>query len=137
MIKQDLVHEKLSGAIIGAAIDVLNALRPGVDEKVYENALLLELQARGHGVEQQTRFPIRYRGTLVGSIPDLIVDNEVIVDPKVVTGFNDTHIAQMLGYLSITGLDLSLLLNFKNARLAWKRVVACDNAAESSDVISF
>ena len=56
-------------------------------------------------------------------IPDLIVDDAVIVDPKVVSCFTDTHVAQMLGYLSITGLDLALLLNFKNARLDWKRVL--------------
>jgi len=61
---------------------------------------------------------------LIGDlIPDLIVDNAVIVDPKVVACFTDTHIAQMIGYLNITGLDLALLINFKNARLEWKRVL--------------
>jgi PD-(D/E)XK nuclease superfamily protein len=46
-----------------------------------------------------------------------------IVDAKVVSAFNDTHTAQMIGYLAITGLELALLLNFKSARLEWKRVV--------------
>ena len=55
--------------------------------------------------------------------PDLIVDEMVIVDPKVVTAFNDTHFAQMLGYLNIADLRLALLLNFKYVKLAWKRVV--------------
>jgi GxxExxY protein len=55
--------------------------------------------------------------------PDLIVDGKVIADPKVVTAFNDTHTAKMLGYLNITGLEVALLLNFKDARLDWKRVV--------------
>ena len=59
-------------------------------------------------------------GTL---IPDLIVDDLVIVDPKVVTAFNDTHLAQMLGYLNITQLNLDLLINSKFAKLDWKRVV--------------
>ena len=54
---------------------------------------------------------------------DLIVDEAVIADPKVVTAFNDTHQAQMIGYLSITGLKLALLLNFKHAKLEWKRIV--------------
>lgn len=54
----------------------------------------------------------------------------VIVDPKVAACFTDTHIAQMLGYLSITGLDLALLLNFKNARLEWKRVLRPREAGE-------
>ena len=51
------------------------------------------------------------------------MDNKVIVDPKVVTAFTDPHVAQMLGYLSITGLEIALLLNFKEAKLDWKTVV--------------
>lgn len=67
---------------------------------------------------------MHYRGHFIGKlIPDLIVDGMVIADPKVVTTFNETHIAQMLGYLNITGLEVALLLNFKNAKLEWKRVV--------------
>jgi GxxExxY protein len=53
----------------------------------------------------------------------LIVDDAVIVDPKVVSCFSDTHVAQMIGYLSTTHLDLALLINFKNARLERKRVL--------------
>jgi len=63
-------------------------------------------------------------------IPDLIVDDAVIVDPKVVACFTDTHLAQMVGYLNITGLNLALLLNFKNARLEWKRVLRPREAGE-------
>ena len=72
----------------------------------------------------QSSFPVLYRGELIGNlVPDLIVDNAVIVDPKVVAFFNETHIAQMIGYLNITGLDLALLINFKNAQMEWKRVL--------------
>ena len=103
---------------------VLNELKPGLDEKLYENALVFELVARGHTVEQQREFPVHYRGHFIGKlIPDLIVDGKVIVDPKVVTTFSDTHLAQMLGYLNITDLEVALLLNFKEAKLDWKRVV--------------
>src|SRR4051812_17004674 len=101
-------HETITQDIIGAAMAVLNELKPGLDEKVYENALVIELRARGHTVEQQRQFPVYYRGQFVGKlVPDLIVDGLVIADPKVVTGFNDTHLAQMLGYLNITGLDVA------------------------------
>ena len=118
-------HEELTRQIIGAAMTVHAELRPGLDEKLYENALTLELVARGLGVEQQREFPVHYRGHLVGKlIPDLIVGGHVIVDTKVVTAFNDTHVAQMLGYLNVTGLELALLLNFKEASLNWKRVVS-------------
>jgi len=117
-------HEELTRDIIGAGMAVLNELRPGLDEKLYENAMVIELVARGYRVEQQREYPVHYRAHFIGKlIPDLIVDGRVIVDPKVVTAFNDTHIAQMLGYLNITGLEVALLLNFREAKLNWKRVV--------------
>src|SRR5437899_5883356 len=78
----------------------------------------------GRSAEQQREYPVYYRGHFIGKlVPDLIVDGMVIADPKVVSAFNDTHIAQMLGYLNITGLEVALLLNFKEATLSWKRVV--------------
>ena len=120
----ELIHRELTESIIGAAMTVLNALRPGLDEKLYENALVIELEKQGRKVEQQRQFPVRYDDQLIGTlIPDLIVDKLVIVDTKVVTAFNESHIAQMLGYLNITGLDLALLLNFKFAQLQWKRII--------------
>jgi GxxExxY protein len=120
-----MVHEEITKDIIGAAMAVLNDLKPGLDEKLYENALMIELVSRGRPVEQQREYPVHYRGRFIGKlIPDLIVDAKVIADPKVVTDFNDTHIAQMLGYLNITGLEVALLLNFKEAKLQWKRVIS-------------
>ena len=120
----DLIHKELSEDIIGAAMKVLNSLGPGLDEKLYENALVIELQKRSHRVNQQHQYPVHYDGQLIGTlIPDLIVDELVIADPKVVTAFNETYIAQMIGYLNITNLKLAILLNFKNAKLDWKRVV--------------
>jgi GxxExxY protein len=105
-------------------MELLNELKPGLDEKLYERALIIELKHRGHIVSVQCSFPVSYRGELIGNlIPDLIIDNALIVDPKVVSCFTETHVAQMIGYLNITGLDLALLINFKNARLEWKRVL--------------
>ena len=119
-----MIHEELSREIIGAAMVVLNELKPGLDEKLYERAMTIELKQRGHSISTQASFPVSYRGQLIGNlIPDLIVDDAVIVDPKVVSCFNDTHVAQMIGYLNITGLELALLINFKSARLEWKRVL--------------
>ena len=94
-----MIHEELSGKIIGAAMEVLNELKPGLDEKLYERAMTIELKHRGHSVSVQSLFPVSYRGELIGNlIPDLIVDDAVIVDPKVVSCFTDTHVAQMIGY---------------------------------------
>jgi GxxExxY protein len=123
-MKTEIIHEELSGAIIGAAMDVLNELKPGLDEKLYERALVIELHRRGHTVNAQRSYPIFYRSELIGHLlPDLIVDDTVIVDPKVVSPFNETHVAQMIGYLAISELELVLLLNFKGVRLEWKRLV--------------
>lgn len=103
---------------------VLNTLKPGLDEKLYEKALVIELRKRGHRVEQQRQFAVYYDGQLIGTlVPDLIVDELVIADPKVVSAFSETHQAQMIGYLAITKLRLALLLNFKNSKLDWKRIV--------------
>ena len=119
-----IVHEELSRRIIGAAMQVLNELKPGLDEKLYERAIIIELKRGGHEIAVQRSYPGIFRGELIGSlVPDLIVDDAVIVDPKVVACFTETHVAQMIGYLNITGLDLALLINFKNARLEWKRVL--------------
>jgi GxxExxY protein len=113
-----MVHEEITQDIIGAAMDILNDLKPGLDEKLYEKALVIELVSRGHTVEQQRRFPVQYRGQLIGElVPDLIVDGKVIVDAKVVSAFNEAHLAQMLGYLTITVLEVAILLNFKDATL--------------------
>ena len=130
-----MIHEQLSGAIIGVAMQVLNELKPGLDEVLYERAMAIELRRQGHVVAVQNSYPVYYRAELKETlVPDLIVDNLMIVDPKVVTAFSETHLAQMLGYLNITGLELALLLNFKNARLDWKRVV---RQQSSSDVPDF
>ena len=119
-----MIHEELSGKTIGAAMAVLNELKPGLDEKLYERAMIIELKHRGHSISVQSSFPVSYRGELIGNlVPDLILDSTMIVDPKVVSCFTNTHVAQMIGYLNITHLDLALLINFKNARLEWKRVL--------------
>ncbi len=119
-----LIHEELSRDIIAAAMKVHSTLEPGLDEKLYENALVIELAKRGHRPDQQKSFSVHYEGHFIGKMtPDLIVDELVIADPKVVEDFNGDHISQMLGYLAITGLDLAILLNFKHASLRWKRVV--------------
>jgi GxxExxY protein len=121
---EKIIHSDLSEAIIGAAMKVLNTLKPGLGEKAYENALAIELTKRGHRIKQQPRFNVFYEDQLVDTlVPDLIVDDIVIVDPKITEDFTSTHQAQMIGYLAITGFRVALLINFKHASLRWKRVV--------------
>ena len=96
--------------------------------------MIIERKHCGHSVSVQSAFPVSYRGELIGNlIPDLIVDNAVIVDPKVVACLTDTHVAQMIGYLNIASLDLALLINFKNTRLEWKRVLRPPEPEERSN----
>lgn len=76
-----MLHEEITGAIIGAGMVVLDELKPGQDEKIYENALVVEFRHLGRKTDQQRQFPVKYRSELVGKlIPDLIVDDAVIVD---------------------------------------------------------
>ena len=131
-----LIHEELSGGIIAAAMKVHSTLKSGLDEKLYENALVIELAKRGHRAQQQKSFSVHYEGHFIGKMtPDLIVDDLVIVDPKVVEDFHGDHISKMLGYLAITGLDLALLINFKHASLQWKRVVKSGSEPQGEIVL--
>ena len=119
-----MIYEELSGEIIGASMAVLNELGPGLYEKLYERALVIELRKRGHKVDQQKSYPVYYSQELIGNlVPDLIVDDIVIADPKVAEIFSETHLRQMPGYLAISKLKLALLLNFKHSKLEWKRVI--------------
>ena len=114
--------ERVSGIVIGAAHKVLYELKPGLDEKLYERALTIELQKCQLTIRSQQEFPVYYEEHHIGTlIPDMIV-GDIIVDPKVVSAFTETHVAKMLGYLNITGLEVALLLNFKYSRLGIKRV---------------
>lgn len=109
--------------VIGCAMEVLNALGHGLLEKPYENAMVVELGLRGVPFVQQPRYPVVYKAVPVGEyVPDLIVSDRVVVDAKVIDRISDHELGQMLNYLKITRLSTGLILNFKRARLEWKRV---------------
>ncbi|MEM6823085.1 MAG: GxxExxY protein, partial [Verrucomicrobiota bacterium] len=109
--------------IIGCSMEVLNSLGHGFHEKPYENALVIEFGLKEIFFEQQRRFPIIYKGEKIGEyVPDLIVFGRVIVDTKVIEKVTDRENGQVLNYLKISGLEVGLIINFKNPRLEWKRV---------------
>ncbi len=111
-------------AVISCAFEVLNALGHGLLEKPYENALVVEFGLRSIPSEQQQRYDVLYKTVKVGEyVPDLIVFDNLVVDAKVIERITDHELGQMLNYLKITGHPVGLILNFKNARLEWKRVV--------------
>ena len=110
--------------IIGFAFEVLNEISHGLNEKIYENALTVLFKQSQIAFDQHRRFPVVFRGIEVGEfIPDLIPFGTVIVDTKVIDRITDHERGQMLNYLRITKLRVGLILNFKNARLGWERVV--------------
>ena len=119
-----LPFKKETGEIIGCAMEVLNELGHGFIEKPYENALVVEFNQRNILCHQQSRYDILYKGVSVGTyIPDLIVFDTVVVDAKVIDRITDHEIGQMLNYLKLTGLKVGLIINFKHAKLEWKRIV--------------
>ena len=110
--------------IIGFAFKVLNEVGHGLNEKIYENSLTVLFKLNNIEFDQQRRFPVHFRGVEVGEfVPDLIAFGSVIVDKKVIDRITDHERGQMLNYLRITKLRVGLILNFKNARLEFERVV--------------
>ena len=110
--------------IIGFAFEVLNEVGHGLNEKIYENSLTVLFKLNNIVFDQQRRFPVHFRGVEVGEfVPDLIAFGSVIVDKKIIDRITDHERGQMLNYLRITKLRVGLILNFKNARLEFERVV--------------
>lgn len=120
----ELLHGDLVYQIVGCAFEVLKELGHGLPEKPYENALVIAFEDAGIAVRQQASYPIFFRGVTVGEfIPDLIVDDTVVVDTKTIDRITDHERGQMINYLKITGLRVGLVLNFRHAKLQWERVV--------------
>lgn len=105
--------EDLTQQIIGCAYKVHNALGPGFLEKVYENALRIELEKLGLRVKQQEPIRVQYEGQVVGEYyADLWVDERVVVELKAGQALAKEHEVQLVNYLTATRIDHGLLLNF-------------------------
>ena len=117
--EQDLTQRILEGAFA-----VHNALGAGFLEKVYSNALLVELRSMGLVCEQEVAFKVSYREVVVGDyFADLIVERRVIVELKACASLDSIHEAQVLNYLKASGIHVGLLLNFGKPRLEYRRFV--------------
>ena len=114
----------ISHRIIGCAHRVSNSLGSGFLEKVYENALALELREEGLEVQQQHQIKVVYRQVAVGTFSgDLLVQNCILVELKAAKALNGLHVAQCMNYLKATGLCVCLLMNFGTNRIIIRRVV--------------
>jgi len=119
-----ILYKELSYQVVGAAMEVHNILGPGFLEKVYENALLSELELRGINAISQHPLQVNYKGNLVGNyITDIVVENKIILELKAIKSISDIHIAQVINYLTATGYKLAILLNFGADKLESKRIV--------------
>jgi len=119
-----LVHEELTGRIIACAIEVHKALGPGFLESIYEAALVVELRRAGLKLETQKPLPIFYRAVLVGEHRlDLLVEDQIVVELKAISGLEDVHFAIVRSYLKAVGLEHGLLFNFATMPLTVKRVI--------------
>ena len=106
-------HAALTDRVIGAFYSVYNRLGYGFTEKVYENALALELRKLGLQVEQQKSIRVYYDGQVVGEyFADIVVNGAVILELKAIRQFSKEHEAQLLNYLKATTVEVGMLLNF-------------------------
>lgn len=105
---------RITEAVIGAAIAVHRALGPGLLESAYEACLAYELMEQGLAVERQKELPVTYRGVQLdcGYRIDLLVEGKVVVELKAVERVEPVHEAQLLSYLKLSGCQVGLLINF-------------------------
>lgn len=123
-VQKGLPNNDITFRIIGSAMRVHSTLGPGLREKPYENALCIDLMENDFQVDQQRAFPIFYHEQPVGDcIPDIFVNEEIVVDVKSIDHIGDTEVAQMLNYLRIIRRPLGLIFNFKPRSLETKRVI--------------
>ena len=114
----DYPLQQLTKQIIAAAIEVHRLLGPGYVEKIYENALVVELTSRGHQVTRQMTLDVKYKESLVGQHRlDVLVDGCVVLELKSVEALNAAHKAQLRSTLKAANKRVGLLLNFNQATL--------------------
>ena len=123
-MEKEFYHKELTYQIIGAAFEVYKLLGYGFLEKVYENALIKELQLRGLHATDQYPIKVIYKDAEVGDYyADILVEDKVIVELKTGEAFNPIHEAQLLNYLKATGIKVGLLINFGPKKCEYKRFV--------------
>lgn len=117
----DLIFKDEFYRIKKACIEVRKRLGNGFLEKVYEKALVIELQRLGFNVETQKKNLVFYRENIIGEyFADIVVDNKIIIELKCVEKLNEFHKAQLLNYLKATKIELGILINFPNKRIGFE-----------------
>ena len=121
---ETFLYEDITREIIGAAFAVYKEFGYGFLEKVYENALTIELKLRELKVESQKPITIYYKGETAGNYSaDMLVEEKVLVELKTEKEYNPRHEAQLIHYLKATNLKVGLLINFGEATCKPKRII--------------
>jgi GxxExxY protein len=127
-------YDELTYAIIGCAMRVHRTLGPGFREDTYQRDLAAHLTDVGLGYESQRLFSVHDslgNGELVGYyIPDFIVAQTVVVEIKALKGLDNSHLAQVIGYLAVSACPIGLLINFGQRSLQYKRIFPPKNIQE-------
>jgi len=123
MVKDKVYYDTLAEVIVSCAYNVGRVMGCGFLEKVYENALAIELQDSGLKVETQKQIQVRYKGQIVGEYyADMIVDDDIVLELKATKAIESIHFAQCQNYLKATGKRLGLLINFGEEKVKVRRV---------------
>jgi GxxExxY protein len=116
--------DKITSKVIACAHEVSNTLGSGFLEKVYENAMLVELRRARLRASQQVPFQVRYRDEVIGQyLVDILVNESVVLEIKACAALDRIHRAQCINYLNVTGLPVALLINFATPRVDVRRIV--------------
>lgn len=120
-------HSDISEKIIKAYYTVYNKMGYGFLEKVYENAMIIELRKQGLKAERQEPIVVYYEEEIVGEyFADLIVENKIIIELKASSTLNEKHEAQLTNYLKATDIEVGLLMNF-GTKPAFRRKIFSNN----------
>ena len=124
MTKDKAYYDNLAEIIVASAYKIGSVLGSGFLEKVYENALSIELADAEVTVETQKPIKVHYKGQTVGEyFADMLVGNDIIVELKAVKTIENIHFAQCQNYLKATGKKLGLVINFGGEKVVVRRVV--------------
>jgi GxxExxY protein len=111
--RTEMINDALTATVIGSAFKVHRTLGSGFRERVYENALRIELEKLGLLVQQQEPINVKYDGHVVGEYyADLLVDGKIIIEVKAAQALVRDNEVQLVNYLTATGLDVGLVINF-------------------------
>lgn len=122
--EKEYPEQELTGTILQADFTVHNTLGAGFLERVYSNALALELESHGLSYRQNEQLQVKYHGSVVGEyVADMIVENRVILELKACASLDPSHSAQLMNYLRATKVRVGLLVNFGRPKLEYRRFV--------------